>query len=277
MREISVLVPVGDAELAADRLWGAGAQAVEELAVDDSCVELRTILGSDDAVARERLGDVPRSWQVGFVDVDDAPAETWREFAEPIRVGDRLEIRPAWLTETPRPGVLSIPIEPAGSFGLGDHPTTRLSAAAVDRLTVHGARVLDVGCGSGVLAILAAHRGAQHVVAIDVSDAAREATVANAAENGVLERIDASTTPVGAVTGAFDLVVVNILAPVLVAMAADLIRLTARGGHLVISGILTGGYDHVVDALAPMRVVTVEHLDGWSAVVLRSQDRLDLG
>lgn len=276
MRVISLRVPSAEAELAADRLWGAGAQAVEELAVDASWVELRTILASDDAVARQRLGDVPPSWEVGFVDVDDTPAQTWRAFAEPILVGDHLEIRPAWLTEMPRPGVLSILIEPAGSFGLGDHPTTRLSAAAIDRLMVGGERVLDVGCGSGVLAILAAHRGAERVVAIDVSETAREATVANASRNAVLDRIDVSTTPVGAVAGDFELVVANILAPALIAMAADLIRLTSRAGHLVISGILTDGYHHVVDALAPMRVVNVEHLDGWSAVVLRPQQRFDL-
>lgn len=269
-------VPPADAELAADRLWCAGARAVEELDVDGEQVELRTILGSDDAAARERLGDVPPAWQVGFVDVDVTPAETWRAFAEPIPVGDRLEIRPAWLTELPRPGVLSIPIEPAGSFGLGDHPTTRLSAAAIDRLMVGGERVLDVGCGSGVLAILAAHRGAERVVAIDISEAAREATVANATRNAVLERIEVSTAPVGAVAGEFELVVANILAPALMAIAADLIRLTSRTGHLVISGILSDGYDHVVDALAPMRVVTVEHLDGWSAVVLRAQEGCDL-
>ncbi|MEO6653923.1 MAG: 50S ribosomal protein L11 methyltransferase [Ilumatobacteraceae bacterium] len=277
MRAIAVRVPTADAELAADRLWVAGASAVEELAIDGASVELRTVLGSDDAVARRRLGTVPSSWRVVFVDVDDTPAESWRAFAEPIVVGRRLEITPAWLAPAPRPGVLSIAIEPAGSFGLGDHPTTRLSAGAVDRLTMAGDRVLDVGCGSGVLSIVAACRGAARIVAIDVSEAAREATVANAAANGVLDRVEASTTPIGEIVGNFELVVANILAPTLVAMADHLVRLTAPDGHLVISGVLSGRYDHVVDALAPMRVVSEEHLDGWSAVVLRPQHGADLG
>lgn len=275
MRVICLTVPAAEAELAADRLWAAGARAVEELASDGGRAELRTVLADDDVVATGRLGKLPAGWQVRFVEVDERPAETWREFARPVEVSDRLVIRPAWLPivglpSVGRPGVLEVSIEPGGSFGLGDHPTTRLSAAAVDRVVRDDDLVLDVGCGSGVLAIVAALRGAASVVAIDVAEPARTATLANAAANGV-ELAEVSTRPIAAVAGVFDLVVANILAPALVAMADDLRRVTAPDGHLIVSGLLAERDDEVVEALRPMRVVDRTVLDGWSAVVLAHQ------
>ena len=135
-------------------------------------------------------------------------------------------------------------IEPASSFGLGDHPTTALTLGLL-AAHVRSARaastidsVLDVGCGSGVLGIVAAQLGVATIRAIDISAAAIEATNANAARNGVVDHITADTAPLSAVTGSYDLVVANILAPVLVSMADDLRRVLAPGGVLMISGIL---------------------------------------
>lgn len=268
MRVASLTVPAVAGELAADRLWSSGARAVEEIDAAGGLIELRTALGQDDATARRRLGELPDGWVLQFLEVDERPEETWREFAVPIDVNERLVIRPAWQAPLERHSTLEVAIEPGGSFGLGDHPTTRLSAAAVDALVNPGDRVADLGCGSGVLAIIAVLRGAARVVATDIAEAAREATVDNASRNGVAAAIEASTTPIGELSGEFDLVVANILAPTLVELAADLRRLTDQSGQLVISGVLSDGYDHVVDALAPMRVIKVNDLDGWSAVTL---------
>ena len=271
MRLTVLVVPAADAELAADRLWTAGAGAVEETALGEM-VELRTCLAQDDERSRERLGPVASSWAVTFVDVDEAPSEAWRNHARPVTVGERLVLRPAWYPAGDDPDVTEIAIEPAGAFGLGDHPTTRLAAAEVDRRCRPGDRVLDAGCGSGVLSIIAARRGAAAVVAVDVAEAAREATLHNARRNGVGDLVAASTTPVADLTGEYDLVVANILAPVLVSLAADLARLTAPGGHLVVSGVLRDRWDHVADALA-MEVVDVSELGEWAAVTFRRRDR----
>lgn len=268
MRTIVVTVPAEAAELAADRLWSAGARAVEERSAGAERVELRTSLATDDDRSLARLGVLPVDWVVGFEDVDEVASEAWRDHARPVTVRPGLVIAPAWTRVEPARGVTVIRIEPGGSFGLGDHPTTRLSAALADELVGEGDRVLDVGCGSGLLSILAAHRGAARVVAVDIAEAAREATLDNAARNGVAEAIDVSTTPVDEISGRFDVVLANILAPVLVSMAPTLRRLTAPGGSLVVSGVLDGGYDHVLDALRPMRSVEARHLDGWSAVSL---------
>ncbi len=128
--------------------------------------------------------------------------------------------------------------------------------------------VLDVGCGTGVIAVMAALVGASDVRAVDVASAAVEATRDNAARNGVADQVEVDTTPAAGLDGSFDLVVANILAPTLIELADDLRRLTALDGRLVISGILADRHDHVLAALAPMVVVHSDVLDGWAAVTL---------
>lgn len=268
MRVLQIVTSVAAAELAADRLWQAGAQAVEEIALEEGLVGVRSVLGSDDAVTIDGLGPLPSGWVVEWVEIADEPADTWRQFVAPIEVGDRIVVRPAWLPAG-RDVRVEIAIEPGGSFGLGDHPTTRLTAAAVDRLVLPGCTVLDVGCGSGVLAILAARLGASHVTAIDIAEAAVEATRDNAARNGVAELISASSTPLAEVTGTYDLVLANVLAPTIVAMADDLRRVVAPDGSLVVSGILAESHDHVLDSLAPLTPIRTDVIDAWAAVELR--------
>lgn len=268
MRLVQLDVPTGEAELAADRLWAAGARAVEEIDLGAGRAGLRSVLAEDDGVTTARLGDLPSGWRLAWVDADDEPAQTWREFASPIEIGDALVIRPAWCPPV-ADDRLDVAIEPGGAFGLGDHPTTRLSAAAAMRLIRPGASVLDVGCGTGVLSIVAAHLGASPVVGIDIASAAVEATLDNADRNGVAGLVRADSTPIGELDGAFDVVLANVLAPTIVSMADDLVRLTQE--VLVVSGILAERHDHVVEALAPLRVVGVDELDAWVAIELRPQ------
>lgn len=270
MRLTVLTVPTDAAELAADRLWAAGAQAVEEVDLPDGNVSLRTVLATDEATSRARLGHLPHGWSLDFADASTDASEAWRHHARPVRVNDDLVLVPAWL-DTVAPSVgTTVTVEPAGSFGLGDHPTTRLSADAVWRCTRPGDRVLDVGCGSGVLSIVALLRGASAATAIDISEAARQATERNARANGVADRVAASCLPLAAVDGQFDLVVANILAPTLIELADDLRRVTASGGHLVLSGILAARHQHVLDAMRPFRVVRTTTLDAWACLELSS-------
>jgi ribosomal protein L11 methyltransferase len=266
---ISVLtVPISDADYASDRLWLAGARGVEERA-SSGRVELRACISDDDDVSRAKIGPFPLGWTINFEEVDDAPEDTWRDFARGVSISPTLELQPAWKAIEPADQGRTVFIEPGAAFGLGDHPTTRLMAAAVETLVRGGDRVLDVGCGTGVLSIVATMLGASEAIAIDTSPAAIESTIDNARRNGVDARVHASTAPVCDIDGQFDLVVANILAPTLVAMADDLRRLTAHGGHLVLSGLLDRGHDHVVEALSPMISIETHVLDGWASVVLR--------
>jgi ribosomal protein L11 methyltransferase len=260
MRQFVLTVPAADSDLASDALWGLGVVAVEERTTADGLVELWTSLGDD-----ADLPDLP--WPGRFERVDERVADTWREFAVPIHVSPELVVCPAWVPFEPPPGVTVLTIEPGATFGMGDHPTTRLSLAAVQRLVRPGDRVLDVGCGSGVLAIAAMRFGAATAVGIDIALAAVPVTLANAGANGV--QVDVSTTPLEELEGAFDLVLANILAPALIALAPHLRRVLTEGGTLVISGILAERHQHVLDALAPLEPISTDVLDGWAAVSLR--------
>ena len=278
VRTFIVTVPLDDVDRASDALWQLGVRAVEERVVPGGWVELRTSVGQDDEAVARAAATLDPAWAWRTEDVSTVSAETWREFARPNWITDDLVVVPEWLDVDVDVGapVTRILIEPAGAFGLGDHPTSQLSAralrAALADLATDGTRrldVLDVGCGTGVLSVVAAVCGARSVRAIDISADAVAATVANARLNGVADVIDVDDTAVRDIAGTFDVVVANILAPVLIASAADLRRVTARDGVLVVSGILADAHDHVIDALRPMVVVDTTAQENWAAVTLR--------
>jgi ribosomal protein L11 methyltransferase len=273
-----VTVPAGEVELASDALWALGVLAVEERApggdhaatgTQDRFVELWTSLGDDAHAVRRAAEGFPARWRWHIVDVDERVAHTWREHAVPTWVTPDLVVVPSWIDFAPRAGATAVRIDPGAAFGLGDHPSTVLALRALRSLWWPDATVLDVGCGSGVLAVAAALIGAPYVEAVDVSVAAVEATVENARRNGVDGRVVASTRALDQVDGPFDVVLANILAPTLVELGPELRRVTAPAGVLIVSGVLDGAHDHVLDALAPMRVIERLTRDGWAAVVLR--------
>lgn len=279
--ESMLVVTVDDAEtaeLVSDRLWQLGVRGVVERAIAGGAVELSTSVGDAPAALDRAVATLDPGWSWRVERVDSAASDAWRDHVEPVWFTDDRVCVPAWLTDADVPGIdraTSVTrIEPGGSFGLGDHPTTRLSLAAIAELldpAEHGDRspirsVLDVGCGSGALSVLAAQLGAPTCVGIDLADEAVVATRDNADRNGVAGRVSASTTPLADVDGTFDLVVANILAPVLVSLAADLRRVLAPEGVLVVSGVLADRHDHVVEALAPLRPVSTTTHHGWAAV-----------
>jgi ribosomal protein L11 methyltransferase len=269
-------VPAADEELAADRLWQLGVEAVGIGPDVDGTIELWTSVGGSAAAIKRAAASLESHWTWRTADVVE-PDETWRDFASPNAYSDDGIVVPAWQVadfEAPG-GVVITAIEPATSFGLGDHPTTTLSLAMLaERLAARTAdttvdTLLDVGCGSGVLGVMAAQRGVRVIRAIDVSAGAIEATVANAALNGVSGQVEVDLAVLEDLPGHYDLVVANILAPVLVSLAPQLRRLTSPSGELVISGILVDDHAHVLDALAPMRVESTTTQGGWAAVLLR--------
>ena len=236
---------------------------------EDRLVELWTSLGDDvDAIAREADG-FPKRWRWRLVEIDPSVADTWRSHAQPSWIERDLVVVPSWLPFDAPEGVTVIRIEPGSTFGLGDHPTTVLSLRAVRDALFPGATLLDVGCGSGVLAVSACRLGAARAEGIDISPASVGVTLDNARANGVEALVSVSTTPLSAIDGPFDIVVANLLAPTLIELADELRRVLASDGVLVISGILVERQDHVLAALAPLRVIAEEHREGWAAVSLR--------
>ncbi len=267
MRAFVVTVSTHDIDIASDLLWRLGVRAIEERSTSGA-VELWTAVGDDDASIARAASELGERWEWRAVEVIDAAADTWRQYARPMWVDDGVVVLPAWMSHPAEHGVTAVSIEPGGAFGLGDHPTTLLSLRCLRRELVEGTGVLDVGCGTGVIAVMAAKLGAGSVRAVDVASAAAEATRDNALRNGVADLVDVDTRPLADLETPCQLVVANILAPTLIELADDLMRLTVPGGRLVISGILADRHDHVLAALEPMIVERTDVLDGWAAVTL---------
>jgi ribosomal protein L11 methyltransferase len=258
---VRIEVAADEAELAADLLWLAGASAVGEEPGPAGRVRLTADVADPAAVARR--------WPIEAVPVDDSLLDTWRDHAAPVRAGQRIVLHPAWLPRSEAgSGDVVVVLDPGRAFGSGSHPATRLAAAAVE---AHGPgrRVLDVGCGSGVLAVLAARLGAAEVVGVDVDPEAVRATEANAAANGVAALVSARLDPVAELTGPFDLVVANIGLRVLVDLAPALLARTDVGGLLVLSGLLEEQVAAVLSAYPGTELVACAAEEGWAAPVLR--------
>jgi ribosomal protein L11 methyltransferase len=257
---VELVVEPGDAELAADALWQAGASAVSEEALEADRVRLRAEV--------ESAARVDLRWPVVVVEPDTQDhLDAWRAFAQPRRAGP-VVIQPDWLPDAPvAAGDVVVRLDPGRAFGSGSHPSTRLVIAAMAARLRPGDGVLDVGCGSGVLAIAAARLGAGEVIAVDVDPEARRATAENAARNGVTVAVtDALVTELG---GRFELVLANIGAGTLVELSPGLTARTAHGGHLVLAGLLADRADEVAAAYPDCPVVDRLVEDGWVALVLR--------
>jgi ribosomal protein L11 methyltransferase len=168
-------------------------------------------------------------------------AEAWKAFFPVLRVGRRLVIRPTWRDHRARLDDVVIALDPGMAFGTGLHPTTRLCLAALELLADDGrldaTRVLDVGCGSGILAIASVRLGAASALGVDTDPIAIDATLANARRNRLGRRIEARAGSVPTGEPPFDVVVANLIAGVLVPLARDLYAELRPGGSLVASGI----------------------------------------
>lgn len=277
VRLVRVVVPAALAEIVSDRFWQVGVRGVSEIELDDGRVEVTSSVGDDQDAIDRTIATFDADWEWSVDDVDAAPGDSWKQFAEPVWFRPDRVLTPAWIDPAAIAGVeratTVTTIEPGSAFGLGDHPTTRSSlsllASALETADPVVDDVLDVGCGTGVLSAFAAQCGVRRVRAIDVAHAAVAATRDNARRNGVEHLVEVDATPVGEMIGTYDLVVANILAPVLVSIAPDLRRLTAPGGRLIVSGVLERRHDHVLRALAPMRPVDQLVDEGWITVALR--------
>ena len=229
-REIEVEVDPADLDQLSGAVWAAGAAGVEERETND---RVRLVVAARaeavDAVLAA-LGDRP----VGVRTVAaDEGLDSWRDYATATRVGD-VVIQPEWVAEIgTRPNDVVVRLDPGRAFGSGAHATTRLALELLAAEPIAG-RVLDVGTGSGVLAIAAAGLGASQVSAVDIDETARDVAAQNIERNGV----GSVVTVVADIVGSFDVVVANIDAPTLVDLSVDLCAALKPGARLVVSGIL---------------------------------------
>jgi len=206
----------------------------------------------DRALAGRAIGDPEWSEEL-----EQDWAETWKEHFEPVHISERLVVAAPWH------GIEgALLIEPGNAFGTGEHVTTRACLQAVDRHVRPGGRLLDVGCGSGILALAGARLG-MDAWGIDTDPDAIAAARRAAAQNALEVRFD--TTPLSEVTGSFDLVVANLYAEVLAALAPDLLRVAA--GPIACAGILSDRAWMVREALAARPLLEEQADDDWTSLV----------
>ena len=188
-------------------------------------------------------------------------AEAWKAHFPVLRVGRRLVIKPTWRRHRAGQDDVVLALDPGMAFGTGLHPTTRLCLAALDDLADRGAlkraRILDVGCGSGILAIAAAKLGGATVLGVDTDPIAIEATVANAGRNGLAERISARHGSLPSGEAPFDVILANLIASLLVTLAPFLRDELRPGGTLLASGIFVDRETDVRDAFATIGLAVI--------------------
>jgi ribosomal protein L11 methyltransferase len=203
--------------------------------------------------------------------VEDADwAEAWKRHYTPQRIG-RLVVVPSWLDEPIGEGEIALRLDPGMAFGTGLHPTTRGCLTLLQRLGPMPERALDVGSGSGILAIAALALGAGSVDCLDTDPVAVDATLANAAANGVDDRISATRGTLPAVPARpYPLVLANLVAALLVELANPLAAHVERGGTLLASGIIATRADEVATALGAAGFTIAERLDDGEWVSLRA-------
>ena len=200
-------------------------------------------------------------------------ADAWKRHFPVLRFGRRLVIRPTWRRHRRAPEDVVIALDPGMAFGTGLHPTTRLCLAGIERwadegLLAGGRRALDVGVGSGILAIAGVKLGLERVVGVDTDPIAVAATAANARRNGVARRVVARHGSLPSRAGPFDLVFANLIASVLIALAVQLRDELVPGGRLLASGIFIDREPDVRAAFgaAGLTVLRAEHEGEWVAL-----------
>lgn len=225
---------------------------------------------TDDRTAREAVAELRADGHAAVLGPpDEAHAVGWLNRNRAVLVGGKLAVCFPW-ADADAPAVVEI--DPGEAFGAGTHPSTRLLAEWLAEHVTGGERVLDVGCGSGVLALVAARLGAAEAVGIDIEPAAVSAAESNARRNGLDDVTAFSTAPVGgAELGTSDVVVANITADVLVPLASDIAERVASGGRLAISGISAAQTSSVAAAYRRHDIELVDpvRLDDWVSLTGR--------
>ncbi|WP_456384987.1 50S ribosomal protein L11 methyltransferase [Desulfolithobacter sp.] len=239
---------------------------------DDTRAEREAVVGRTSEALAELFSLYDRELppiQVEIMDNEDW-STSWKRFYTPFSIIPGLVIRPSWEEYYPSKGEKVIELDPGQAFGTGQHSSTRMALALTRECCqiFPPGRALDVGTGTGILAMAAALFGASEVTAIDNDPQAVQVARENVVLNRLQGRISIDGTPLEDIQGSFDLILANIVHNVLVAMAPTLRSLLSPSGHLVLSGILAGRQEeniiHVYEALGLTHIQTL-HDDEWAA------------
>ncbi len=258
---VTLSIPREFIDAISNHLFEQGASGIEELEEDRYGKRIRAYFPQDgsERKALRSLRRYLKSLQSIHPECPSIPievfsvfeedwSESWKRFFKPVHVYPNFLIKPPWSKVQPQNGQLVISIHPKMAFGTGTHPTTKLCLQALAKV-IHkkGLSVLDVGTGSGILSIASAKLGARKVVGFDIDRVAINSARENVKENEVSDVVQLKLGGFGRIQGRYDIVVANIDFKNLVRMRNPIVRHLKRGGILILSGILKGERDSVLE------------------------------
>lgn len=282
--EVQVKTDPEAAEAVADTLsrYASGGVAIQAgpEGLASGLVAVTVYLPFDDSLSANKRSIEDALWHLGQIRpianpsyrpvVESDWAEVWKERFRVLHIGRRLVVRPTWLDHLPQDGEIVIVLDPGLAFGTGLHPTTQMCLSTIEAIVRSGDSALDLGTGSGILAIAAAKMGAT-VHALDNDPVAVRTAQANAQANGVEGRVQIEVGSLQQVHGRkFDIVAANILAKVVIDMLHEGLRSCLnRKGTLIASGILEEQQSEVITALQDAGLLVVERhqTDDWVCLV----------
>ncbi len=275
------------------KYWDYVDEELERLKDADSCITLYFSADDNgkvqldavcDMLGKLRRGDsdgILGSLEVHLADMRDEDwSENWKKYFKPLEIGEKVLVVPQWETDIPESDRIRFVINPGMSFGTGSHESTRMCIEELEKYVRSGDSILDLGCGSGILSVIALLLGAADAAAVDIDPMAVETAYSNLALNGLSKEIyrgfDGDITCDSALreklmTKKYDVVLANIVADVIIALSGFVKDFMKDDGMFITSGIIAERTDEVIGALknAGLDVVKVRRMGEWSAAVCK--------
>lgn len=228
------------------------------------------------AFLTERYTEAGIPFEIGTTGCEEQDwLNNWKQYFNPIEVGEKILIRPTWRDKYDPQGRVVLNLDPGLAFGSGTHETTRLCLQAVEKYTTNSSTVLDVGCGSGILAVASLLLGAESAVGVDIDEMA----VKTAKENAVLNKVDDKFTVLSGnltdkVEGKYNIVVANIVADAIIMLSKDIKNFMYDDSYYIMSGIIDTRVDDVLNAIEDTFEVTEKLLEnGWCCLVAKLKNK----
>lgn len=201
----------------------------------------------------------------------EACLDNWKKYFYPIEIGEKLLVRPVWREDYDPKGRTVLHLEPGIAFGTGTHETTRLCLEALEKYVSDGVAVLDVGCGSGILAVASLLLGAKSAIGIDIDELAVKSSIENAERNGVSDRYTAIHGNLAdEVTGTYDIITANIVADAIIMLSGDIEKHMHKDTVYIMSGIIDSRLEDVLSALPKtLKIIETRTDKGWYCLVAK--------